>query len=467
MEVKEADKIVIAKPVPSRPAGSNFKSFSELLAGAINASPSNACYETPVTAIRPRTLRFKPAANNALVGVVSSESQLSRNVVHCPSSETVLESEKTSNLVYKPMAKLVSKTTVSLLANLRSSELIQEQELAGAELHVQKANLVKNRSDHRSEPCHSFLFECGIEKKVESSKTSSATLEEDQRSLSHSTLGDRPSYDGYNWRKYGQKQVKGSEYPRSYYKCTHPNCPVKKKVERSLDGQIAEIVYKGEHNHPKPQPFKRNSSDGHCRGNVGNESNNPLRSNQPSDRNAGQVGTSQNRNEFGYSSYSSRVPSFIDPVTTGTSNLGMTFFDISSGHSGDFDDGSKGLEAESDEPKSKRRKNENQSSEVGTSGEGTQEPLIVVQNTVDSEIIRDGFRWRKYGQKVVKGNPYPRSYYRCTSLKCNVRKYVERTSEDPTAFITTYEGKHNHEMPIKSTHSGGGARTSSKADDMS
>jgi hypothetical protein len=28
-------------------------------------------------------------------------------------------------------------------------------------------------------------------------------------------------------------------------------------VERTLDGQIAEIVYKGEHNHPKPQPVKR------------------------------------------------------------------------------------------------------------------------------------------------------------------------------------------------------------------
>jgi hypothetical protein len=28
-------------------------------------------------------------------------------------------------------------------------------------------------------------------------------------------------------------------------------------VERTLDGQIAEIVYKGEHNHPKPQPAKR------------------------------------------------------------------------------------------------------------------------------------------------------------------------------------------------------------------
>lgn len=69
------------------------------------------------------------------------------------------------------------------------------------------------------------------------------------------------SDDGYKWRKYGQKQVKGSENPRSYYKCTYPNCPTKKKVERSLeDGQITEIVYKGTHNHPKPQSTRRTGS---------------------------------------------------------------------------------------------------------------------------------------------------------------------------------------------------------------
>lgn len=65
--------------------------------------------------------------------------------------------------------------------------------------------------------------------------------------------GGNSSDDGYTWRKYGQKHVKGSEYPRSYYKCTHPKCTMKKKVERSPDGQITEIVYKGAHNHPKSQ----------------------------------------------------------------------------------------------------------------------------------------------------------------------------------------------------------------------
>lgn len=68
--------------------------------------------------------------------------------------------------------------------------------------------------------------------------------------------------DGYNWRKYGQKQVKGSENPRSYYKCTFPSCPTKKKVERCLDGQITEIVYKGSHNHGKPTTTTRRAGGG-------------------------------------------------------------------------------------------------------------------------------------------------------------------------------------------------------------
>lgn len=58
--------------------------------------------------------------------------------------------------------------------------------------------------------------------------------------------------------------------------------------------------------------------------------------------------------------------------------------------------------------------------------------------------LEDGYRWRKYGQKAVKNSPFPRSYYRCTNSKCMVKKRVERSSDDPTVVITTYEGQHCH-----------------------
>lgn len=43
--------------------------------------------------------------------------------------------------------------------------------------------------------------------------------------------------------------------------------------------------------------------------------------------------------------------------------------------------------------------------------------------------------------------PVNRSYYKCTSAGCNVRKHVERSSTDSKAVVTTYEGKHNHDVP--------------------
>lgn len=38
----------------------------------------------------------------------------------------------------------------------------------------------------------------------------------------------------------------------------------------------------------------------------------------------------------------------------------------------------------------------------------TREPRVVVQIESEIDIVDDGYRWRKYGQKVVKGNPNPR-----------------------------------------------------------
>ncbi|KAK8969964.1 putative WRKY transcription factor 69 [Platanthera guangdongensis] len=62
----------------------------------------------------------------------------------------------------------------------------------------------------------------------------------------------------------------------------------------------------------------------------------------------------------------------------------------------------------------------------------------------------DSWAWRKYGQKPIKGSPYPRGYYRCSSSKgCPARKQVERSRVDPTTFIVTYSSDHDHSRPFQ------------------
>nr|URH10294.1 WRKY1 [Phoebe bournei] len=234
----------------------------------------------------------------------------------------------------------------------------------------------------------------------------------------------RRSDDGYNWRKYGQKQVKGSENPRSYYKCTFPNCPTKKKVEKSLDGQITEIVYKGTHNHPKPQSTRRSS------GSAASQA----------------IPASAGISDIHDHSFSGHTSTQMESVATpdnSSVSLGDDDFDKSSQLTK-----SGGDEFDEDEPDAKRWKKESENEGLSASASRTvREPRVVVQTTSDIDILDDGYRWRKYGQKVVKGNPNPRSYYKCTSVGCPVRKHVERASHDLRAVITTYEGKHNHDVP--------------------
>ncbi|CAM0906582.1 unnamed protein product [Alopecurus aequalis] len=235
---------------------------------------------------------------------------------------------------------------------------------------------------------------------------------------------DRPADDGYNWRKYGQKAVKGGKYPRSYYKCTM-NCPVRKNVEHSMDGRIIKIVYRGQHCHEPPSKrFKG------CGGLL---------------------------NELDYFSDTEKVSTrsqsdfqghYGKPITL----VGTKADDLSPTRE-EGDEQLSGLADSREEGDDEIGAVDEDVGDANANERNAPGQKIIVSTTSDVDLLDDGYRWRKYGQKVVRGNPHPRSYYKCTYQGCDVKKHIERSCQEPHAVITTYEGKHIHDVPASRNRS--------------
>ncbi|XP_044965091.1 probable WRKY transcription factor 4 isoform X1 [Hordeum vulgare subsp. vulgare] len=230
---------------------------------------------------------------------------------------------------------------------------------------------------------------------------------------------DKPADDGYNWRKYGQKAVKGGKCPRSYYKCTL-NCPVRKNVEHSADGRIIKIVYRGQHCHEPPSKRFKDCGD------LLNELDELNDAEEPSTRSL-----------LGCQGYYGK-PKPITPNGTMVDGLLPT-----------KEEGDEQLSSLSDirEDDGEIRTVDGDVGDADANERNAPGQKIIVSTTSDVDLLDDGYRWRKYGQKVVRGNPHPRSYYKCTYQGCDVKKHVERSSQEPHAVITTYEGKHTHDVP--------------------
>ncbi|KAF7842296.1 putative WRKY transcription factor 14 [Senna tora] len=87
-------------------------------------------------------------------------------------------------------------------------------------------------------------------------------------------------------------------------------------------------------------------------------------------------------------------------------------------------------------------------------------PAAANSRTSGEVVPSDLWAWRKYGQKPIKGSPYPRGYYRCSSSKgCSARKQVERSRTDPNMLVITYNSEHNHPWPTQRNALAGSVRS--------
>ncbi|XWS27659.1 hypothetical protein CRYUN_Cryun25bG0000500 [Craigia yunnanensis] len=375
------------------------------------------------------------------------------------SKDNYFEDINTSSFAFKPVAKSNSSFLLGAMNKITPASLPQQsfpievsvqsensrpsQNVDSRKLHPQNSNRLSLQADFSrsstekdtvtNNSAHQKVFD-PVGGSVEHSPPLDEPQDEegDQRvsgDCMAGGVGGVPSEDGYNWRKYGQKQVKGSEYPRSYYKCTHPTCQVKKKVERSHEGHITEIIYKGAHNHPKPPPSRR-SAIGSSIPLIDMQLEVPEQTGAENGMDGdpvwatAQKGTVAATHDWRHDNIEVTSSATMGPEYGNGQAPNSTHIesgdavDASSTFSNDEDEDDRGThgsvslgyDGEGDESESKRRKIEAYATEMSGATRAIREPRVVVQTTSEVDILDDGYRWRKYGQKVVKGNPNPRFF---------------------------------------------------------
>ncbi|XP_027773000.1 probable WRKY transcription factor 14 [Solanum pennellii] len=75
--------------------------------------------------------------------------------------------------------------------------------------------------------------------------------------------------------------------------------------------------------------------------------------------------------------------------------------------------------------------------------------IRLTYESLQEELTNDIWTWRKYGQKHIKGSPFPRNYYKCsTSKHCEAKKQIEKSPKDENIFVVSCSGGHNHDPPM-------------------
>ncbi|CAN6325623.1 unnamed protein product [Urochloa humidicola] len=81
-------------------------------------------------------------------------------------------------------------------------------------------------------------------------RTQQQRVRKDERTWTSNTYA--PYDDGHQWRKYGEKKLSNSNFPRFYYRCTYKNdmkCPATKQVQQkdTNDPPLFSVTYFNHH----------------------------------------------------------------------------------------------------------------------------------------------------------------------------------------------------------------------------
>uniref|UniRef100_A0A0D9V778 WRKY domain-containing protein n=1 Tax=Leersia perrieri TaxID=77586 RepID=A0A0D9V778_9ORYZ len=80
---------------------------------------------------------------------------------------------------------------------------------------------------------------------------------------------------------------------------------------------------------------------------------------------------------------------------------------------------------------------------------------VVTRREITPSPYKDGYQWKKYGQKNIQDNDYLRLYYKCTfsrERRCAAKKQVQQQDAgEPPMFLVTYLNEHTCHLHHQTT----------------
>ncbi|CAH1451529.1 unnamed protein product [Lactuca virosa] len=112
----------------------------------------------------------------------------------------------------------------------------------------------------------------------------------------------------------------------------------------------------------------------------------------------------------------------------------------------------------------KKRKSENHmnqiiNNEIGSSESGSSDEDSCKkprqEQTLRPRFLGMDINGGNMDKKVTRDNPSPKAYFNCTHAPtCPVKKKVQKSVEDQSILVTTYEGEHNYTNQAKNEQGG-------------